>query len=353
MTNQEINNDEDYQMISSRTFEDRLFNSLEEIRNSVNSVKDRVNKLEEQSAQSTTNTERHSLEQTVETQSANEDAIESQSDRHWDDRHSEHCPEDDDVIWPVSDEEGESPQSTGIKLFQVSEKTGNFLKQSFTNTAPNKIRRQWREKLGAPNTPYTACPTLDKIVKSRLSPTTKSRDKTLAKTQALLLDAVGPITYILEEAAKGQLTSKGGLEAAQSALKLLGNASMHITRDRRKNAIESMNPNLIDLAEDDSMFQSAPPLLFGEGFAKKAKERDEELKCLNQATKQKTQTTNNSYKVRNYNNNKDYFQGSRPHYQSQRGGGQFNGNNRRYQRHHPYARNNYQSGQKKTGTIPK
>jgi len=42
-----------------------------------------------------------------------------------------------------------------------------------------------------------------------------------------MLDAVGPITHILEEAATGQLTSKMALEAAQSALKFLGYAHMH------------------------------------------------------------------------------------------------------------------------------
>ena len=45
-----------------------------------------------------------------------------------------------------------------------------------------------------------------------------------------------------------------------------------------------MNPRLVDMAEDDTIYRSAAPALFGDGFCKKAKERDEELKCLNQAT---------------------------------------------------------------------
>ncbi len=66
---------------------------------------------------------------------------------------------------------------------------------------------------------------------------------------------------------------------------LLGNASAHDSRVRRKNATQGMNPCLTDMAEDDSLFITAAPALFGDDFAKKEKERDEELKCLNQATK--------------------------------------------------------------------
>ena len=78
-------------------------------------------------------------------------------------------------------------------------------------------------------------------------------------------------TYILEEAAF-ELTQKSALEAAQTALKLLGNASANISREHRKNAIQSMNAQqLVDMAEDDTIFKDAAPSLFGEGFCKKAK----------------------------------------------------------------------------------
>ena len=45
-----------------------------------------------------------------------------------------------------------------------------------------------------------------------------------------------------------------------------------------------MNPRLADMAEDDGIYKAAAPSLFGEGFCKRAKERDEELRCLNMAT---------------------------------------------------------------------
>ncbi len=128
-----------------------------------------------------------------------------------------------------------------------------------------------------------SCPSLDKLIKSKLSAATKSRDREIVKQQALTLDAAGPLTIILKEAAKGHLSKKVAVEAAQTALKLLGNASAHASR--RKNAIQGMNPRLIDMAEDDYLFRSSAPVLFGEGLPRKAKEMDDELKCLNQATR--------------------------------------------------------------------
>ena len=78
---------------------------------------------------------------------------------------------------------------------------------------------------------------MDKVIKDRLSAETKSHDKHLAKHQAVLLDVVGPL---MEEAAKGELTQKTALEAAQTTSKLLGNSSVHVSRERRKNALQNM-----------------------------------------------------------------------------------------------------------------
>ena len=97
-------------------------------------------------------------------------------------------------------------EATGdVKLFKVAEKTETFHTTAFSSGVPTTTRRQWRDKYGAPNTTATACPNLDKVMKSRLPAVAKSRDRQLAKQQALMLDAVGSIMYIMEEAVKGQL----------------------------------------------------------------------------------------------------------------------------------------------------
>ena len=237
-------------------------------------------------------------------------------------------------VFDDGDEDENTEGGGGVKLFKVSQKTETFLKTSFSTAAPNQVRRQWRDKFGAPNTTYTACPSMDKIVKGRLSAATKSRDKQLARQQALLLDAVGPITYILEEATKGQLTQKSAMEAAQTALKLMGNASMQANRERRKNAIQCMNPRLGDMAEDDELYKAAAPALFGEGFSKKAKERDDELKCLNHATGKSS-----SGPGRYGNRDTQFFRRGHSHNPQFHGSGQshFRGRGRGgHNRHHPY-----------------
>ena len=113
----------------------------------------------------------------------------------------------------------------------------------------SQTRRQWHGKFGAPNTAFTACPSMDKLVKGRLSTVTRSRDRQLARHQASLLDAVGPVTHILEQEAKVWLTPTTAIEAAQMTLKLFGNASCQANRERWKNAILNMNPRLADMAE--------------------------------------------------------------------------------------------------------
>ena len=130
------------------------------------------------------------------------------------------------------DEDEEDDPKKGINLFKVSEKTEAFLKQSFTSAVPNQQRRLWKEKFRTPNTPFTACPSVDKYIKSRLTAHAKAKDKSLAKHQALMLNAVRPISTILEEAAKSMLSVKTATEAAQTALMFLGNASMLINRER-------------------------------------------------------------------------------------------------------------------------
>ena len=155
-----------------------------------------------------------------------------------------------------------------------------------------------------------------------------------------MLDAVGPVTYILESAVKGELTQKAAIiEAAQTALKLLGNASGNANRERRKSALQSLNPRLVDMAEDEAIYKTAGPLLFGEGFTKKAKERDDELKCLNQATS----STNKASSSSSSSQKSNFFQSGRPYKtHAPRGAGRdYRGQRGGYQRNHPY----HQSGQ--------
>lgn len=133
------------------------------------------------------------------------------------------------------------------KLFKVTEGTEKFLTIAFSSASPNTTRHQWWNKFGAPHTNATTCPNIDRIIKARLSPMAKSQHRQLAKQQALSLDIVGPTSFVLDEAAKGQLDQKSAIEVARMALKLLGNASMHASQEKRKNASQNMNTQMADI----------------------------------------------------------------------------------------------------------
>ena len=77
-----------------------------------------------------------------------------------------------------------------------------FLKQHVSERTDNPTRRQWHEKHGVPCLAITACPKVDKILKQNLSSQTKARDRQLSKSQALILDGVSPLAFVLESAAQ-------------------------------------------------------------------------------------------------------------------------------------------------------
>ena len=49
----------------------------------------------------------------------------------------------------------------------------------------------------------------------------------------------------------------------------------------RTTALKSLNPQIADMAEEDSLYREAGLNFFGEGFCRKAKERDKEANALN------------------------------------------------------------------------
>ena len=193
----------------------------------------------------------------------------------WADRSVNSVPDYEETItWP--DEEDETGGSS-TKLFTVSESTNTLLQESFLKGVPKTARRQMREKFGDPRCPPTRVPKLDKMVKDRITQESVKLDKSPARLQALFLDAVGPLTTILEEGEKGSLTAEKATAAARMALRFVGNASVQMARERRKRAIAEINSELIELAEKDSIYEDASPMLFGDQFAKEAKEREDQL----------------------------------------------------------------------------
>ena len=106
----------------------------------------------------------------------------------------------------------------------------------------NTAQLQTRKGYSFPGVEDTKCPKLDWVIKQNLS---KEADAAAAKLQTLTLDAVAPLVHIPEEAKKDTLTVQSAAEAAKSALVLLGNASAHMTKDRRKKVVKDLNKDLL------------------------------------------------------------------------------------------------------------
>ena len=117
-----------------------------------------------------------------------------------------------------------------------------------------------------------------------MSKLTKDTETELTRIQAMIHDLIGPLTTLLHdfENVGGELTSEQFQMTLGSAFTLLFNASAQVSHLRRKKILKAVNPEIQDLAGED-IFSVASPLLFGEGFEKRMKERTEALKILSAA----------------------------------------------------------------------
>ena len=244
------------------------------------------------------------------------------SSRDWADR-----PLDEPADYTASitwmDEEPADADNSVRPLVQVSEGTARAIKTAFKGPLLNTARLQTRKGYSFPDVEDTKCPKLDRVIKQNLSKEVKEADAAAAKLQTLTLDAVAPLVHILEEAQKGTLSIQSAAEAAKSALVLLGNASAHMTKERRKKVVKDLNKDLLPLAEDSEVFEEAAPLLFGSSFERKMKEHLESLKCLRKSLAPKAGSRGDQF-----------FRGSRPYYPSRGGGSNYRG--RGGQRYQPY-----------------
>ena len=207
------------------------------------------------------------------------------------------------VFWPDSDEEGNP------NLQEVSEETRRVLETSCLSRKSNATRLQVRGLYPLPKVSATRSLALDSYLKPELSTTTKQEDKELAKIQAFVLDALAPLTTILEETGGDQ--ESGVYQAAKAAVQLVGNASAKISHLRRKKVVSNLNSALMPLVEEDKNFTKAPPTLFGTEFAKKSKDLVDQVKAIRALPKQQRSLQR-----------EPFFRGGPP---SSRGGGRSGG----------------------------
>lgn len=192
-----------------------------------------------------------------------------------------------------------------------------------------------------PKTDVTRVPKLDETFTASESKFHKNIEakatEDLVHIQACCLDVVRPLVNLIEGLDQGQFTPKDVKDCALDALKLVGNAIAHTSTIRRKRVLKVCNPDIVSLAENQELYTSAPPQLFGEGFENKIKDRAQALKVLHQATTNRP-SQNQKPTAQSLANRKPYFQQYRPSY-PQRGGGYANrgqsGNTRFYRNQKP------------------
>ena len=103
-------------------------------------------------------------------------------------------------------------------------------------------------------------------MKTETSATLKANDRELSRTRFFVLNALAPLTTIIE---KGDTMQPDAIQdAALPALLLIGNASSRISRMQREKIIgSSIRLYPPPFAKEDESFDLAPPYLFGPDFA--------------------------------------------------------------------------------------
>ena len=165
-----------------------------------------------------------------------------------------------------------------IRTFPLEEAAESFLSQALSSPLPSQVRRHLQERFGKPNLPQATTPQLDNVMRPLMSSQAKGSGKELAKIQTFCLDAFAPLARYLNEANSdsGQLSAADYLEMVRTSARLLGNLSAFFSRLRRSSVLQKIvNSRIVDMADEEEIIQDAGRKLFGEGFTKKAKERDD------------------------------------------------------------------------------
>ena len=203
--------------------------------------------------------------------------------RAWDEIPVDETPDYNELFaWGDSDNE-EHPISSNLAA--VSESTESLVKEACTKRLPNGARLQTRNAFPLPQVVATRIPQLDSFIKLEVSQPVKTSDKEWARIQTFVLDALAPLTSLLETDSKGEtITHDQALEAAVTAVQLLGNASAQITHGRRTKVLTHLNKSLLPLLEEDDNFKDVAPSLFGPEFARKSKELIDQVKAIRSTT---------------------------------------------------------------------
>ena len=204
---------------------------------------------------------------------------------------------DYDEIIDFDDPLDREVQPSGTIVAEVTAETEALLKNNCLSRAKNNDRLKVRNSYTLPKVEATKTPKLDGFMRSEISTQAKAFDSQLARIQSFVLDAIAPLTSIVEANAKGEkVDHKQAVNAATAALELVGNASAQISHYRRSKIVTSLNKTLLLLVEEDKNFEEAPPSLFGTEFARKSKELIDQVKAMRSHMRDSKQPPNQFFR---------------------------------------------------------
>ncbi|XP_065918179.1 serine/threonine-protein kinase fray2-like [Dysidea avara] len=201
--------------------------------------------------------------------------------RNWEDL-SDDPDYEEQVVFHESDTETRTAKTAPpTRLAEVTGETAAFLKEKCSKRLESANRLTTRNAYALPKVPATRTSVLDAYMKPEVSQTAKASDRELGSIQSAVLDAMAPLTAIVEADAKGDnVTHRQAVNAAKAAIELVGNANARINHMRRTKIITQMNKALLPLTEEDDNFIDAAPSLFGPAFAQKSKELVDQVKAM-------------------------------------------------------------------------
>ena len=191
-----------------------------------------------------------------------------------------------DIVDPPVQDLSDLGRSPTIQVVPVIDRTNKFLNKAFSTQLAPVERKTLRSHYTLPQNELTKTPILDTMIASQCSSSVKSLDCTLSSLQGQMLEAVGPLSQLLEAVNDNepQVSMDQIGEAVETAITLLANASGQVSAVRRARVLEDYNKELLPFAAaKERNWASAAPHLFGSNFLKEATDYLQQLQLLRKA----------------------------------------------------------------------
>jgi len=177
---------------------------------------------------------------------------------------------------------GDNPAAAGrsippTSMTMVSEEMEAVIKTACTIRLEYADCLKIRNAYSLPQASASQTPQLDNYLKPEIPPASKAINKELASIQTHVLDALAPLSAIVEA---WEDTPEQTICAVTVAIKLLGNVSAQISHLWHTKIITQMNKALLPLVEVDSNFGKMSSSLFGLEFTQKSKKLVDQVKAM-------------------------------------------------------------------------